>query len=150
MLCGARGRQSSYVDCQALGLAVRFVRTLFVFGRAVLLLGVGSGWRRSVSSISQPHITWTLPTSILTQAYSKHLGRSDSIALIEEVLVSVTMAENSSNASVRQPGNTHLAFSLLNPGSVKTGGTWDVYIASPSTTNTSIHGRASNVKEQRN
>ncbi len=60
----------------------------------------------------------------MTQVYSKHLGRSDSIALIEEVLVSVTMAENSSSASAGQPVTTH-------PGSVKTGGTWDVYILQP-------------------
>ena len=41
------------------------------------------------------------------------------------------MAENSSSASAGQPGNTHLALSLLNPGSVKTGGTWDVFILQP-------------------
>ena len=42
-----------------------------------------------------------------------------STSLQEEVLVSVTMAENSSSASAGQPGNTHLALSLLNPGSVE-------------------------------
>ena len=47
------------------------------FVRARLLLRVGSGCRRSVTSILSPHIICTLPTSILTQVCSKLLGRSD-------------------------------------------------------------------------
>ncbi len=54
-----------------------------------------------------------------------------STSLQEAVFVFVTMAENSSSSSAGQPGNTHLALSLLNTGSVKIGGTWDVVVAQP-------------------
>ena len=36
--------------------------------------------------------------------------------------------QSTSNTSAAQPGKAHLALQMLNPASVKTGGTWDVHV----------------------
>ena len=41
------------------------------------------------------------------------------------------MAQPTTNASAAQPARAHLSLSLLNKASVRTGGTWDVYISRP-------------------